>query len=460
MNQSQPKRPLGALLLIAFSAPTFALSFVTVPASAFLPNVYAQETAISLSAIGVVLLVSRIFDAVTDQLVGYWSDRTRGRFGPRKPWLIAGAPLMMLAVAFLFNPGPDAGILYFAGWSLLFYFGYTLIYVPHLAWASELSADYSGRSRVFTFYSVISQTGQLLIFGAPFVLHWMSVLDSSEMNAAYMKVLVWCFLAMIPVVILIAVWLAPKGEKPISDPIDFRTVFASLLRNRLLLRYLTTFLLYGLSAGMFSALVIVYFDSYMGIPELFSLALIAMVIVSIVSLYPWMKVVERFGKHRPWAWSWIGSIVTVPLLALFPPGHASFIPVTIIFVLYAFWESVSNVVAQSILADLVDYDALITGTDKAGSFYALQGLMVKVAAAIGAGLAFILLDVAHYSIQAPETNGQAARLGFLFAFLGLPSLLKGAAVLLLWNYPLDKRRHGVVRRRLEQRAKLKAAGAP
>lgn len=451
LNRRQPSGRLGALLLIAFSAPSLALSFVGVPAASFLPNVYAKQTAISLAAIGGVLLVSRVFDAITDQLVGYWSDRTRGPLGPRKPWLIAGLPVMLISVAFLFNPGPDAGILYFGAWSLLYYFGYTLIYVPHLAWASELSPDYTERSRIFTFYSVTGQVGQFLIFGAPIVLHWASVLDSSEMDAGYMRVLIWCFFAVFPIVIAIALWFAPQGERKPAAPIDFRTAFLSLARNQLLRRYMSIFLLYGVSAGMFTALIIVYFDSYMGIAELFSYALIAMVAVSILSLYPWMKLVKRFGKHRPWAWSWLGSILTTPLLILFPPGHASFLPVLAIFLLYAAWESVSNVVSQSILADLVDYDALITGSDKAGSFYALQGLMVKMAYAVGAGLAFILLDIFHYSIQAPETNDAASKAGFMVAFLILPSLLKAGAVALVWNYPLDKRRHDIVRKRLDQR---------
>jgi len=442
----------GAGTLVVFSAPAFAFAFVLTPANAILPNVYATETSLTLAAIGLVLLVSRIFDAVTDQLIGYLSDRTRGRLGPRKPWLLAGLPLFMTAVWFLFNPSPDTTIVYFAVWSFLFYLGFTMVYVPHLAWASELAPDYKERSRVFTVYSVTQQSGQLLVFSGPLILFSLGLLASSEMNADYMTVLTWAFILAFPAAVALAVWRAPVGPFVSAEPISFRTIFKSLTQNRPLLRYMTVLLLYGLGQGAFAALIIVYFDSYLGIADKFAYILMGMGFVSIVSLYPWMKVVRRFGKHRPWAISWIGSIALMPLMALVEPGPYVLVIVLALFLLRAFFESVSNVVASAMLGDIVDYDTLKTGSEKAGSFYALQGLMVKVAAACGAGAAFILLDVVGYSIREPDSNGFWAHAGFLAIFLLLPAVLKGVSIFLIWNFPIDERRHGIIRNRLDQLA--------
>src|SRR5262245_41880664 len=92
-------------------------AFVAMPLYVILPAYYAQNTAVTLAEIGVIAGLSRIFDALNDPLVGYWSDRTRTRIGSRKPWLIGAIFFCAISITQLFSPPSDATGLYFAIWS-------------------------------------------------------------------------------------------------------------------------------------------------------------------------------------------------------------------------------------------------------------------------------------------------------------------------------------------------------
>ena len=85
------------------------------------------------------IAASRIVDILTDPLIGTMSDRWQTRWGRRKPWLVVGTPLLMLATWMVFVPGGQVSTAYLLAWTCLLYFSFTLI---------DLSTDYSERSRV------------------------------------------------------------------------------------------------------------------------------------------------------------------------------------------------------------------------------------------------------------------------------------------------------------------------
>src|SRR3954470_4590096 len=108
MRASSASR-LTAMQLLAYALPVLPLSMMLGPVSSVMPVFYAKHTAISLSAVGTALMLTRIVDAFADQLTGYLSDITRSRYGARKPWLVGGTVVCVAASFAFFNPGPAAG---------------------------------------------------------------------------------------------------------------------------------------------------------------------------------------------------------------------------------------------------------------------------------------------------------------------------------------------------------------
>ncbi|HEX3407413.1 MAG TPA: MFS transporter, partial [Caulobacteraceae bacterium] len=157
--------PLGPLL--AFTAPAFLSALVHSPASSIVPTIYATDFGLNLALIGTAMLVSRSLDVIVDPLIGYLSDHTRGRLGRRKPWVLAGALLTMVSAWFLFAPPAHPSFVYFLVWYTAIYLAWSLIEVPHAAWAFEITRDYDDRSRVLSLRSLVGGLGALAFFLLP-----------------------------------------------------------------------------------------------------------------------------------------------------------------------------------------------------------------------------------------------------------------------------------------------------
>ena len=136
---------------------------------------YATDVLLIAPAIvGAIFLVGRVWDAVTDPLVGSLSDKTQTRFGRRRPWFLASALPIGLAIVALWVPPSElegtALAIWFALAVLLFYTAFTIFRVPHQAMAAELSRGYHDRTRVFAVLQLVESVGLIGATGCLFLL--------------------------------------------------------------------------------------------------------------------------------------------------------------------------------------------------------------------------------------------------------------------------------------------------
>ena len=155
---------------LAYSLPLLSLYFLMGPI-ALLQGLYAKHFGLALTAIASVLLIARIFDAITDPIIGYCADRYYARHGNRHPFIVVGAVLFIISSWFLYVPPLDVSAGYFLGWFLAFYLAYTLFEIPHLAWGSELAGDSQEKNRVYALRSLFVFIGILLFYIMP-LLPW------------------------------------------------------------------------------------------------------------------------------------------------------------------------------------------------------------------------------------------------------------------------------------------------
>jgi len=131
--------------LAAYGALGFPYAAAFIALQVVVPTWYAENTALSLSVVGLVMLVARLMDTVTDPVVGWLSDRSRARIGRRKVFVVCAAPFVAVAVWRLFMPSADAGGAYLLFWTVAVYIAGTVALVPMSAWAAELSEEYHER---------------------------------------------------------------------------------------------------------------------------------------------------------------------------------------------------------------------------------------------------------------------------------------------------------------------------
>lgn len=439
--------------IIAYSVPGYAYMMVLAPVSAILPVLYSKHAAVDVASIGAVFLALRIFDAVTDPMIGHLSDRTRTALGPRKPWIIAAGFITMVAVYFLFKVPPDAGVVYFASWAFLFYLGATMYHVPHMAWGSELTADYSERARVFSIRGMLETGGNLTYALLPIALFYIGLTTTSEFSPDAIAVIGFAAAVLIPLLSIFAVCLAPTGHIVKEQRPTLKGAYVAARNNKPLLRFLIAYILGGAGTGTFAAMVFPYIDGYLKVGDKFPHMLLAANMATLISLTIWPKIVDCVGKHRAWAFGWAFNALAVFLLAFVSPGEHAAMMVTGCMIIFGFMTGATLVGPLSLLADIVDYDILKTGVDRAGNYYALIFFVTKITGSVGGLALFILGAFFGYQIKEGAVNDEFATSGLILLGCVVPALLKLAALPFIWNFPINKRRHDIIRRRIAKREK-------
>ena len=162
---AQPTIP--AWRLAAFSLISVPIAAAGLPLAVYLPAFYAQQEGLGLTIVGLVFLIGRLWDALSDPLIGVLSDRTRTRFGRRRPWIAAGGVLFALAAWALFLPPRHPSPLYLGAGLFVFYLGWTMIQIPLSAWSGSLATRYHERSRIITYVQSSAAAGLLLVLVIP-----------------------------------------------------------------------------------------------------------------------------------------------------------------------------------------------------------------------------------------------------------------------------------------------------
>ena len=173
MAQTDQRLPLGTKL--AFSAPAIAGSGVGIGVGIHMNFFYSDMVGMSLGFIALAIAVARSFDAITDPIMGWLTDRTRTRWGRRRPWIFVAAPLTAVSLALLFTPpaglNDGSAALWFMVCFVAYYLFHTMYFIPHNGLGPELSSDYRERSSLFGWGEEGTLIGIMLAARSPSFLH-------------------------------------------------------------------------------------------------------------------------------------------------------------------------------------------------------------------------------------------------------------------------------------------------
>jgi glycoside/pentoside/hexuronide:cation symporter, GPH family len=443
--------PLRQLLL--YSAPGFALALLIPPFPAMMAAFYAKYTAATTAGIATALLAARLIDAVAVPLIGYLSDRTRSSLGPRKPWMIGGALVGIAAFWVFFRPPPSAGELYFFAGACLYYVTFALLDIPQRAWAAELTPDYDQRSRIAAFLTVSVLAGGVAFMFLPelLALPAIGVVATPALDNRMMGILGLAGMVLLPATVLLAVLGVPRGAVAAAPSSSLREMFDTVRHNQPFWLYVGADALTQIGYGCFYAVLFVALDSHFGLGERIPIILVTVVGVQLLAVPLCVRVAKSLGKHRTWAWAWLIHAMLAPLGFLFQPGEFDFK----VFLLYAsvltVLQAPQMVFPMAIVADIVDYDTLKSGQNRAGSYFSIRTLCNMSVSALGSALGFYVLALVGYD---PKTaaNAPDAVAGMLVNLLVLPGVFFVLAALLLFRFPIDARRHAIIRRRIDSRA--------
>jgi len=430
--------------LVAYSFPALAISIPTIPLYLYLPTFYGVTLELGLAATGFALLIARVFDTITDPIAGIISDRIPIKRNYRKPWIAVGSIIAAIGLYQLLNPSNDAGISYLISWSIVLYLGWTFVAVPYLTWGAELSTDYNERTSITTSRETAGILG-ILTCGVIFTLS--ANLNFSEVDTIGM--IGWATIGLGAISIPYMLKKVPDSglvrlKKGNNTNRSFLRSVLQLTQNKLFVRLLTAWFLNGVANGIPSVLFFLYLEKVLGVNEIERAVLILIYFsTAVVAMPAWLSLCKVFSKHRVWCCAMLLAIGAFSLVPLLPEG--AFYLFSIICILTGVCLGADLSIPPSIQADVLDYDKLKTGSQRAGLLFSLWGMATKLALACSVGLAFPLLDWLGFE---PDMPGDSGRQALVFLYALLPVGFKCMTVFTIWNFPLNRKNHTIIKRRL------------
>lgn len=415
----------------------FSWSFVV----SFLMIFYTDVFGISMGTVATLLLISRIWDAVNDPIIGALSDRTRSRWGRYRPWLLFGAPITAVILILSFWAHPEMGyrwkVLYMGLTYGLLILGYTCVNLPYGTLCGAMTQNIDERAKLNTSRSVAAMIaiGVINIVTVPLVKFcgdgtlsnargflWVAIIFGAIFTACHW----FCF---------------AKTKETVTPPA--RTSYPigrqlrSVVRNKPFLiavigQFLFGFILYGRNADL-----IYYFKYVEGNENLFSVFSMVIILPSIVgaALFPF---IFKITGNKGWA-AGVFSLFTgisMIVLYLFSPSTSPILFYTFA-ALSQFFFSGFNTAIYAIIPDCVEYGEWKTGVRNDGFQYAFISLANKVGMALGTALLAFAIGKAGYVANAVQT--QEVQNVFHLSFSIIPGILWIITAGLMIFYRLDKK---------------------
>ncbi|EDL48018.1 MFS transporter [Erythrobacter sp. SD-21] len=438
----------------------------------FLLLFYGTVIGLEPGLVGLAIFIALVFDAVSDPLVGYWSDNFRSKWGRRHPFMYAAALPVTLSYFLLWNP-PDWGqtglFLYLTGLAVLIRTFITFYETPSSALIPELTSDYEERTSLQSYRLFFGWTGgsmmSIVMFGA-LATGPLGILDR-EAYATYGIIGSLLILAAILVSAIGTHHRIPHLHRPVTtgEKFSLRRIFREMVETLSEKSFIALFfatVLFAIASGLAAALSFLMLRYFWGFVE-FQLFIwtCAVLLSALLGFLIAPRSVRRLGKKRAvivlglLAFTIQPAPVLLRLAGLMPEnGDPVLFPLVMaINVIDLALIIATQAVAYSMIADLVEANQLRTGRRSEGVYYAATTFTRKVTQGIGVAAAGAILS----GIDFPEGADPASvpadtlwKLGALYA----PSLLilYLGALYCIARYRIDKQGHEENLRRLREAA--------
>lgn len=458
MAEEKGATRLSGWQLVAYGQLVVPLAVIGLPVAVYIPPFYSSTLGLDLAAVGLILMLARISDVITDPLIGRLSDRTHTRFGRRRPWVFAGVPLMMISAYMLFLPPEEVSNLYLLLWIAAIYLGYTLITIPYGAWGAELSGDYHERNRITGSREIFLLIGLLIAISAPIAGAYMNGTEETQGAAsrAAVGILGWLTVFMLPICAVIMFSSVPEPAVQDARTVPFMRGLRVAMKNGPF-RIILLSSIFGALAGSINVGVVIFFYEHVAdIGEASTILIFLLFVAGVIGSPIWVWLGGRIGKHKAIAVAGVASMIVFALVPIIIYVVKPVAPelVFLCFLLVTLVQGLSfgaaPILGPSIVADVVDLDTLKSGEPRAAFIFAFIGMVRKTFEAMGVGIALPVLALAGFNAQSRE-NSPEALFVLLVMFCIVPLVLWLISIAIILRYPITQERQKRLRSALERR---------
>ena len=438
-------------VILTYCLPTVGCGFMFLLVGLYLMKFATDVLLIAPAAMGTIFGLSRVWDAISDPVAGYLSDRTSHRHGRRRPWIFASMLPIGLAYWMVWSPPETLSSGELTTWMALGVFGFysamTIFIVPHMSLGAELTADYHDRSRIFgvrhigwTLGSILALAGMAVLIRAEGV-----SVQASRATAEQLSVGAALFTAVL--IGLAAVRLRERpdfqgrgAERPLA-------AFADVWKNphaRLLLAVTLVENLGGATIGILTLYVAEYI---VGDAHLAPLFILCYMIPSIAAVPLWIRVSQSIGKKQLWLWSQV--LTGLSFGGMFFLGTGDVYLISFLAGSAGLAAGAGGTIAPSIQADVIDYDEYQTGQRKEGAYFAAWNFVFKLSYGVTLMLTGYVLQLSGFQPNVEQTEQVKLALRCLYGAFPFACYLGGAV--LISRFSLDEATYVRIRAELAAR---------
>ncbi len=423
---------------------------------------------------GILFFLPRLFDALTDPIMGFITDNTKSRWGRRRPYILIGAVIAGFSYMVMWQVYPENSetynFTYFLLTSLVFYLGLTIFGTPFVAMGYEMSNDFHERTRLMGVSQWIGQWAWVIVPWFWIVIYDPDIYESATAGARNLSIWVGAFcmcLTIVPAVFCRTPPVDPDTQQELSRK-NIGNNVSSLLKGfvdtfkckpfrKLCIATFFVFNAFNTVAG-FSWFIIVYhmnqgdtgvagtWPAWFGTLSALSTCFLVIPVVTYIS--------QKIGKKNTFLLSQSISLVGYALFWwCFQPENPwmMFIPLP----LFAFGIGGLFTLMMSMTADVCDLDELTTGSRREGSFAAIYWWMVKFGFAIAGLMSGLILKLVGFdqsiAVQTPE-----ALVSLRLAYIIVPITGTLIAMAVMMRYDLSEQKAHKIRLELEARRGTRA----
>ncbi len=398
---------------------------------------------------GLIPGLGKVWDACSDPLMGWITDRTRSRFGRRRIYFLAGIIPIIASFTLLWVSLPAAGqgvlFLYYFGAFIFFYTTTTMVMVPYSALSAEMTRDFTSRNRLAGFRMVFSMFATLLAgVAAQPIIDAFTDQGRGHLDMGFIFSLIF---ALPWVFVFLGTWELPVSQAVPRSRAVFRS-FISVLRNRTFRIHIVMYIASYAAMDIMMAWLKFYLHDYLQKPHLTTVSLGIILITQMAALPLYVAIANRRGHaaaYRIGMTIWALAIVLISFQGSGTPDILLFVTCFAI----GSGMSAGVIIPYLLLPFSIDVDELMTGEHRAGIYSGAMTLLRKlIQGALVLPLLGLLLSIIGYlpqeagipAVQSPETV-----LMLRILFISLPVISMSIGIIGSLRMHMTPRNHRILK---------------
>lgn len=446
MNQSEKLMSRKLIERFSYGCGDFGCNIIYTAMSTFLMFYYSDYAGVSTLAVGTIMLVSRVFDGISDIIMGIIVDRTKSRFGKARPWLLRMCIPFAVSGILLFSVplgmSDNAKLVYvFITYNLTSTVIYTAINVPYSALNALMTQDPYERSILSIFRNVLATCGTLTINLVTLPLVKFFGNDAAAWTKSFVV------LGLVAVIAFLVnfsgveerVKPASGGNGEVKD-VPVKEGILALFKNKYWIMMTCVLALFFLYYAINGGTTVYYAKNILGNEDLVGTINGIYNAIQILAMFLIAKLVKDYGKRNVFS---LGLILATIGMLILEIGGGSMPIIVISSLVRGIGNACGGATMWAMVSDTIDYGEWKTGYRTEGLVNSACSFGWKIGNGLGSALMGVILDFGGYVGSAAVQSASALAV-IRLCFAWIPIGLFVACFIILRFYNLDKEFAGII----------------